>query len=491
MSLFCRGCHKVVDNDVASCPHDAFNLVEANLEFPPSMTIGDLSLNFETCLFPGEHIRSYKVVDSNAAKYRLLRTYASEIIVESHFNEFCGKLIGIENDTISGCIKYGAIESGIFYILSDYPIGNTVSSMLHQHGELNAALTVQIFSQLLDALIILRDQGIYHGNVMPDNCIIVEDPRIPNKLILSGISLPKACFSTNALPEDVSPFYQSREILAGGSPTESTEIYSVGAMMYEALTGLPVFSAGSVEQLIELHASGEVLTLRGVAPDIDIPGMIEEVVLRALNKNQAGRFAKFEDMKKELLYAAKESRIYLPTGATNYEPELFSRQQDKPPEIHREDAEIEAEKQQAEEEKAKEEESQVQKEIKGEVLQVKKSFMALAIVVVVLVIGGASLLLNQGSNEDKAPLWEKMSWEDKISQGDDALKSKKYDEAILSYENALDTAKDIKDDDGRKLKTLRQLVKAYEGKGNESKVKQLKQQMEAIEKSHIKEIEAE
>ena len=48
MSLFCKGCHTVIDKDTTVCPHDMFTLVEANLEFPPSMTIGDISLNFES-----------------------------------------------------------------------------------------------------------------------------------------------------------------------------------------------------------------------------------------------------------------------------------------------------------------------------------------------------------------------------------------------------------------------------------------------------------
>lgn len=495
MSLYCKACHRILEKQAAVCPHDSFSLKKVNVEFPPYMGIEDLSLQFESCTVPGEHIRFYKTVEKGSNAQLMLQTYASSSINQDEFNGFLSKMVQFEHTNVCKSIKYGALDSGINYIISESPSGHSISDLMDKHGEIEAGLVIHVFNQLLDALIALNHIGLIHGNLMPINCFVLDDPQIPNKLRLSGLSLPVSCFTdaeAAQYSEVLSPLYLSPERIEGASGNASSEIYSVGALMYEALTGLPPYTGKTIEELHQKHFAEQLLPLRGVAPELDIPGMVESIVLRALNRNPAGRFATLEDMQKELLYAAKESRIYLPTNASsNYNPGVFTPQAQAPPEIHKEEKDLEEIEKEAEQEKIKQEEEKVEKEIETKVKGLKSSFAMLAVVVLVLIVGGGTILLSSGSDEDKAPMYVKLEWEESMSQGDSALKDKNYAEAILKYKGALETASGIEDDNEKKVKTLEKLFKAYEGHGDKAKAKEVKQQMIKIEEAHLKEVENE
>lgn len=494
MALFCFACHRSFAEASEVCPHDSYALTEANMEFPPSMTVASHNLEFQSCVFPGEHIRIYKTIDKDSGKTLLLETYASQIIDSGQFESHLGRRSQLSNDQIAPCLAYGALESGIHYVLSELPHGVSMAERMEQHGEMKADKVVHLFNQMLGIMNDLKSSGIFHGNVMPASCIFVDDPKIPDKLILTSMALPGSCFVNLSGPvaENVSPLYLSPERVEGQSASELSEIYSVGALMYEALTGLPAYSGKSLEELHSKHLQEQLLPLRGVAPELAIPAMLDNLTIRALNKDPRGRYTSFEVMQKEILYAAKESRIYLPAGAnTKYSPSVFTEQSSEAPEVHEEEQDLEAKRVAEEAAKVKEEERKIDEEIQGKVKDLSKSFSMLAVVAAVVVIGAVSILFYQGSDEDKGPLWVKLMWEQQMSSADSALKSKNYESAVTSYEQALKTTDSIKDNDERAVKSLTGLLKAYEGKGDKANVEQMRKRLEEIEQSHLKTIEKE
>ena len=384
-------------------------------------------------------------------------------------------------------------------MISEHPSALSISELLDKQGEIKPDVSVHIFNQLLDTLIHLNNNGILHGNLMPINCFIADDPQIPNKLKLSGLSIPTDCFTNineESYSEVVSPMYLSPERIEGGPATVASEIYSVGALMYEVLTGLPAYTGKSREDLHRKHLEGQILPLRGVAPELDIPAMVESLVLRALNRNPSRRYASFEDMKKELLHAAQESRIYLPSAAgPGYKPEVFHDHSSAPPEVYRSDEEIEAEREAAriseEESKIKEEEAEIDKQIEAKARELKSSITVLIAVVGFLLIGSVVFMFSTGSNEDRGSVLDKQTWEQKMSQGDTSLKEKKYDEAIETFQEALKSAEKIEDDNAKKIETLSRILKAYEGKGDKQKVESIRKELEKLEKQRLKKIENE
>lgn len=495
MALFCCACQRTFDQQITDCPYDSFALIEANFDFPPSMTVGSHNLTFEGCLFPGEHIRAYAVRDQGNAETLLFETFASQIIDAEQFKRHLSNLKSLTHDNLAPVIDFGTLGEGLYYVLSDYPYGENLAERLAKKGELSPELVVHMFNQLLNVLGALKDKGMVHGNIMPAAITFVEDSRMANKLQLVRMSLPESCFTAEAgaRAEYISPLYLAPERVRGENACEATEIYSMGALMYECLSGMPAYTDVSVEALEQKHTAEHILPLRGVAPELDIPALLDNLSLRALSKDSRGRYQSYADMQKELLHAAKESRIYLPTGATSaYAPSVLGGDQaTTPPELHQE--EVDFSKKAAEEEaaKIKEEEEKLDAEIEEKAKGLQSSFMLLAVLAVVAIVGGLSIFFYQGSNEDKGALYVKLSWEEQMSAGDDAVKAQSYDKAIASYEEALATAGDIDDDKERAVKALTGLLKAYEGKGDKAQVEKTRARLVDIEKQHLKEIESE
>lgn len=497
MTLFCFACHRSFDEELTSCPQDSFQLVESNFEYPPEMQIDEYSLAFEACLFPGEHTRIYRTRDSKTGNGLLLETYASQIIDNNQFEKYLAKASQVNVDGVASCLKYGALDSGVHYVLSEYPYGKSITTKLDEPGAMSSELTVHIINQTLVSLIALRNKGLFEGNLMPANCLIAEDDNVPNRLFLTGVNLPEECFNqeksaqTGFKSETVSALYVSPERFTGGGISEASEVYAVGALMFECLTGIPAFSGRTMEEVRKKHQEEQLLPLRGLAPELDIPALLDSMVLKALSKAPSGRFGTYELMQKELLFAAKESRIYLPgSEKSKYQPSVFAEQSSEPPEVH-EEIDYEAKRVAEKEAKIKEEEKEIDEEIQAKVKDLSKSFSMLSVVALIVVIGAASILLYQGSDEDKGPLWVKLIWEQQMSSADSSMKAGKYAEAILNYEQALNTSDGIKDSDERAVKSLNGLLKAYEGNKDTAKVSQTRRRLEEIEKSHLQYIEKE
>ena len=91
--------------------------------------------------------------------------------------------------------KYGALPTGQHYILSELPQGETLLEALKTDGEMKAKICVYVADQILDALIALKKEGIFHGNVMPSKCLLIQDAKKANLLKLGGISIPDKCFN--------------------------------------------------------------------------------------------------------------------------------------------------------------------------------------------------------------------------------------------------------------------------------------------------------
>lgn len=494
MALFCFACHRTFDQQITECPFDSFALIEANFDYPPSMTVGSRSLTFESCLFPGEHIRSYAVRDQGNAETLLFETYASQIIEPEYFKNHLSNLKSLTHDNLAPVLDFGTLGEGLYYVLSDYPYGENLDEKLVKNGQLSPQLTVHLFNQLLNVLGALKEKGMVHGNIMPTAITLVEDSRMADKLKLVRMSLPESCFTREAgtRAEYISPLYLAPERVRGQNSCEATEIYSMGALMYKCLSGMPPYTDISVEALELQHTAEHILPIRGVAPELDIPALLDILALRALSKDLRGRYQSYGDMQKELLHAAKESRIYLPTGASSsYAPSVLGEQATTPPELHEEEEDFSKKAAEEEAAKIKEEEAKLDAEIEEKAKGLQSSFMLLAVLAVIAIVGGVSIFFYQGSNEDKGALYVKLSWEEQMSAGDDAVKAKSYDKAIASYEEALATAGDIDDDKERAVKALTGLLKAYEGKGDKAQVDKTRARLVEIEKQHLKEIESE
>jgi serine/threonine-protein kinase len=191
---------------------------------------------------------------------------------------------------------YGRTDDGTFYYVMEYLPGLTLAELVEKHGPMSPARAIHLLQQTCDALAEAHSHGLIHRDIKPGNIFSAERGGVHDvvKLLDFGLAKPIEAGSESVqLTQEGSiagsPLYMSPEQALGDSePDARSDIYSLGAVAYFLLTGVPPFDGDRPIKIILAHAHQAVVPpsrLRAeIAPDL------EQVVLRCLAKNPADRF---------------------------------------------------------------------------------------------------------------------------------------------------------------------------------------------------------
>lgn len=194
----------------------------------------------------------------------------------------------------------GVTEDKLCYIVMELLEGVTLRQVQREKGTLALSDTIEIISQIASALDQAHQLGIIHRDLKPENIFIQTRNNKPEVKILDfGIAkifrlqnnnLTRAGFAVGT------PRYMSPEQCLGEELDQRTDIYSLGIITYELLTGIVPFNSPTDAALYTQHINQTPPTLRSI--NLSIPVMSEQVVMRALDKNRmvrqssAGQFAR-------------------------------------------------------------------------------------------------------------------------------------------------------------------------------------------------------
>ena len=197
-------------------------------------------------------------------------------------------------------------DDGLYYIVMEYIEGKTLKQLLKKRGSLTLSEAIDIMLQLTDGMAHAHDSYIVHRDLKPQNIMIQDDGQI--KITDFGIAMAlnsTQLTQTNSVMGSV--HYLPPEQAAGKGTTIKSDIYSMGIIFYELLTGeLPFKGDSAVE--IALKQMKEPL------PDVhklnnDIPQSIENVILKSTAKNPKNRYDDAKSMHNDLLTALNDDRI--------------------------------------------------------------------------------------------------------------------------------------------------------------------------------------
>ncbi len=200
-------------------------------------------------------------------------------------------------------------DNGLYYIVMEYVEGKTLKQLLKKRGSLTLSEAIDIMLQLTDGMAHAHDSYIVHRDLKPQNIMIQDDGQI--KITDFGIAMAlnsTQLTQTNSVMGSV--HYLPPEQAAGKGATIKSDIYSMGIIFYELLTGeLPFKGDSAVE--IALKQMKEPL------PDVhklnnDIPQSIENIILKATAKNPKNRYDDAKGMHNDLLTALNDDRINEP-----------------------------------------------------------------------------------------------------------------------------------------------------------------------------------
>ncbi|MBX6316183.1 MAG: serine/threonine protein kinase, partial [Isosphaeraceae bacterium] len=219
------------------------------------------------------------------------------------------------------------LTQGAAFIEMEYIRGQSLSRLLTPGGPMPLDWTGRVLEQLCDVLQAAHDRGIVHRDLKPSNMMLVED-RPPGKEFLKVLDfgIAKILSPDGTSPDDLTtrsgaalftPQYASPEQVIGGAIDTRSDLYSVGVILYELLTGYRPFAGPHVTYQ---HLSTPAPRFAERNPAVVVPPEIEQLVLRCLAKNPAERPQSARELFEEFQRALARPRPAAPTTEEMPEP---------------------------------------------------------------------------------------------------------------------------------------------------------------------------
>ena len=196
-------------------------------------------------------------------------------------------------------------DNGEYYIVMEYVEGKHLKALLKKRGKLTVPEVIDITLQITNGLSVAHDSYIIHRDIKPQNILILENGMI--KITDFGIAVAMNATQltqTNSVMGSV--HYLPPEQASGKGATLQSDIYSIGILMYELLTGKLPFRGDNAVEIALKHLKEPMPSIRDEIPDIH--QSVENIILKATAKNPKNRYSDAREMHEDLKTCLDESR---------------------------------------------------------------------------------------------------------------------------------------------------------------------------------------
>lgn len=319
--LQCPRCGRQFSNDVMVCPHD-------HTPLQADATISDVQLDpligrvFEGKYRLDERLggggmgtvyrATHLLIDRPVALKVLSQRFVGDQTAQQRFRRearAAGRMQHLNAVTVT---DFGATEDGYLYIVMELLEGRTLRDLLAHEAPLDAARAVSIILQTASAVAAAHDAGLIHRDLKPANIFIVQRPNIPAMVKVLDFGVAK--FMVEEHDDDYNtltqvgaiigtPRYMSPEQCSGAATlTPASDVYSLGIILYEMLTGVAPFNADTPLAVALKQVTQTPQPPREIVTSLPEP--LERLVMHALTKDPNGRPANADQFRREVLATA-------------------------------------------------------------------------------------------------------------------------------------------------------------------------------------------
>lgn len=335
--LHCPTCGRHYSPDVLACPEDNTPLqADPTLvgDTPADPLIGhtlDDKYKLEERLGTGGMGTVYRarhvLIDRAVAIKVLHHRFFEDESARTRFRREAKAAGRLQHQNAVTVTDFGETDDGYLYIVMELLIGRTLRDVLAKEAPLDPARAVSLMLQVSDAVAAAHEAGIIHRDLKPANIFIVQRADVPSVVKVLDFGIAK--LAADSLDEDDptltlfgamigTPRYMSPEQCDGVELTPASDVYSLGVILYEMLTGTVPFSGSTPLAIAMRHASEQPRSPREIVASI--PEDLERVVLRALEKLPEDRPTNAGEFRRELFETAE--RLGLEHASITSAPDL-------------------------------------------------------------------------------------------------------------------------------------------------------------------------
>lgn len=236
-------------------------------------------------------------------------TQLSEVILR-RFQQEARATFSLDHAAIVSVKDFGLLDSGTPYLVMELLQGETLAARLKRTGQLPLDEAAPLFAQLCRGLAYAHERGVVHRDIKPSNIILLRDSRTNAAPAVKILDFGIAKFAqlegsdSQALTRTGeifgSPLYMSPEQCMGQKVDQRTDVYSLGCVFYEALTGAPPFVGENALSTMMKHRNESALTLRDASIGLHFPPKVESIIKSMLAKSPSDRYSDLSLVAEEL-----------------------------------------------------------------------------------------------------------------------------------------------------------------------------------------------
>lgn len=295
-ATICSKCAQPVDTDAAACPHCGASVPTVDAAIPTvnlAEVAADQSSTAATVVVPrppaAPEIEGYKILRREGAGgmgevylaedvtlgrkvaiKMISREFAVDTDSRARFTREARAMAKVEHPHIVRIYSFGTVDQSD-YLVMEFVDGEVLADKIHRLGRLEVPETLRYTRQIIEALKAAWESTIVHRDMKPTNVLV--DRRDQVRVVDFGLAKPLALSTDKTLTTDGhilgTPHYVSPEQAKGETIDFRSDIYSVGIMVYEMLTGHRPYSGSTPYALVAKHLYDPLPSLRAVLPTLD------------------------------------------------------------------------------------------------------------------------------------------------------------------------------------------------------------------------------
>lgn len=222
----------------------------------------------------------------------MLPQYAADPTFTARFKQEAAAAANLQSPYIVNVYDWGQ-DDGVYYIVMEFVRGSDLKTAINERGPINQRKVAEIGSQVCQALSVAHNLDIVHRDIKPQNIMVQPDGNV--KVMDFGIARAKNSVMTQTSSVLGTAHYISPEQAQGKELTATSDIYSLGVVLYEAATGTLPFDGPDAVSVAMMQVNDLPAPPREINPDID--PALEAIIMHAMAKNPTERFATAQDMR--------------------------------------------------------------------------------------------------------------------------------------------------------------------------------------------------